>query len=80
MLIIDSLLMSKCFLSRGGAENPLSFPGRPSTSCNPIDSQTQRAQPRTVVRLIAVEHGKQSMQQFPHDCHDRLQPSFAASE
>jgi hypothetical protein len=68
MIIIDSLLMSKCFLSRRGGENPrrggenpFSFSGRSSISCNPIDSQTERAQPRTVVRLIAVEHGKQSM-------------------
>jgi hypothetical protein len=30
--------------------------------------------------LIAVEHGKRSMQQFSHDGHDRLQPSFAASK
>ncbi len=54
MMIIDSLLMSKCFLSRRGAENPLSFSGRSSASSNPIDSQMRRAQPRTVVRLIGT--------------------------
>src|SRR5512146_3402207 len=79
MLIIDSLLMSKSFLSRRGAENPLSFSGRSSASSHRIDRQMRRAQPRTVVRLIGAEHGKQSMQQFPHDSHDRLQPSFASS-
>jgi hypothetical protein len=80
MLIIDSLLKSKCFLSRRGAENPLSFSGRSSASGNGMDGQVHRAQLGAIVRLIAAEHGKQSMQQFPHDCHHRLQPSFAASE
>ena len=80
MIIIDSLLMSKSFLSRRGAENPLSFSGRSSTSSNHIEGQMRRAQLGLVVRLIAAEHGKQSMQQFPHDCHDRLQLSFASSE
>ena len=80
MNIIDSLLKSKCFLSRRGAENPLSFSGRSSASGNGMDGQVHRAQLGAIVRLIAAEHGKQSMQQFPHDCHHRLQSSFAASE
>jgi hypothetical protein len=79
-IIIDSLLKSKCFLSRRGAENPLSFSGRSSASGNDMNGQVHRAQLGAIVRLIAAEHGKQSMQQFPHDCHHRLQPSFAASE
>jgi len=80
MLIIDSLLKSKCFLSRRGAENPLSFSDRSSASSSRIDSRVHRAQLRTVVRLIGAEHGKQIMQQFPHDRCDRLQSSFASSE
>jgi hypothetical protein len=61
MLIIDSLLKSRCFLSRRGAENPLSFSDRSSARSNRIDCQVHRAQPRTVVRLIGAEHRKQSM-------------------
>jgi len=80
MIIIDSLLMSRFFLSRRGAENPLSFSDRSGASSNRIESRMRRAQPRTVVRLIGAEHGKQSMQQFSHDCHDRLQPSLASSK
>jgi hypothetical protein len=80
MKIVDSLLMSSFFLSRRGAENPLSFSGRSSTSSNRIDTQMRRAQLGTVVRLISAKHGKQSMQQFPHDGHDRLQPRFASSQ
>ena len=73
-------LSVKVFLSRRGAENPLSFSGSSSASGNGMDGQVHRAQLGAIVGLIAAEHGKQSMQQFPHDCHHRLQPSFAASE
>ena len=80
MIIIDSLLMSKSFLSRRGAENPLSFSGRSSASSDGLASQVHCAQLGSVVRLIAAEHGKRSTQQFSHDGHDRLHPSFAASK
>jgi hypothetical protein len=80
MKIVDSLLMSKSFLSRRGAENRLSFSGRSSASSDGLASQVHCAQLGSVVRLIAAEHGKQSMQQFSHDGNDRLQPSFAASQ
>ena len=79
MRIIDSLLMSKCFLSRRGAENPLSFSGRSSASSNGTDRQVERAQLGAVVRLIGTEHGKQGVEKFPHDRHDSLHPSFTAS-
>jgi len=79
MIIIDSLLMSSFFLSRRGAENPLSFSGRSSASGNGMESQVHRAKLGAVVRLIGTEHGKQSMQKFPHDRHDSLQPSFTSS-
>jgi hypothetical protein len=38
----------------------------------------RRAQLGTVVRLIGAKHGKPSMQEFPHDGHDRLPPRFAS--
>jgi hypothetical protein len=60
-------------------ENPLSFSGRSSTSSNGTDSQVQSAQLGGVVRLIGTEHGKQSMEKFPHDRHDSLHPSFTAN-
>jgi len=63
MLIIDSLLMSTSFLSRRGAENPLSFSGRSSATSDGHDSRVCSAQFGPVVGLIGAEHGKQSMQQ-----------------
>jgi hypothetical protein len=73
-------LSVKVFLSRRGAENPLSFSGSSGASGNGIDGQGHRAQLGAIVGLVGAEHGKQSMQQFPHDCNDSLQPSFASSE
>jgi len=64
MLIIDSLLMSTSFLSRRGAENPLSFSGRSSASGNGVDGQVHRTEFGAIVGLIGAEHGKQSMQQY----------------
>jgi hypothetical protein len=61
MIIIDSLLMSTSFLSRRGAENPLSFSGRSSASSDGLDGQVHCAQLGSVVRVIGAEHGKQSM-------------------
>ena len=81
MLIIDSLLMSKFFLSLGEVRRTFSlFCDRSSTGCDRVDSRAECAQPGTVVGFIGAEHGKQSMQQFPHDRRNSLQPSFASSE
>ncbi len=77
MLIIDSLLMSKSFRSR---EVRGTLAGRSSASSDGLASQVHCAQLASVVRLIAAEHGKRSMQQFSHYGHDHLQPSFAASK
>ena len=80
MIIIDSLLVSR-FFSLGEVRRTLSlFLVAQAASGNGMDGQVHRAQLGAIVGLIAAEHGKQSMQQFPHDCHHRLQPSFAASE
>jgi len=73
-------LSVKVFLSRRGAENPLSFSGRSSASGDGMDGYVHRAELGAIVGLVGAEHGKQSMQQFPHDRHDRLQPSLASSE
>jgi hypothetical protein len=83
MIIINSLLMSKSF-SLGEVRRTLSlFCDRSSTGCDRIDSRAECAQPGTVVGLIAAEHGKQSMQQFPHDRHNscnRALPRASKSE
>ena len=79
MIIIDSLLVFKFFLSRRGAENALSFSARSSASSNGMDGQVHRAELGAIVRLIGAEHGKQSMQQLSHNRYDGLQPSFAPS-
>jgi len=52
------------FLSRRGAENPLSFSGRSSASGNGVDGQVHRTEFGAIVGLIGAEHGKQSMQQY----------------
>ena len=79
MMIIDSLLMSSSF-SLGEVRRTLSlFSGGSSTRSKGIGNQVHRAQLGSVVGLMGVEQAKKSRQQFPHDRHDCLQASFAAS-
>ena len=66
MKIVDSLLLSRFFLSRRGAENPLSFSGhsssgRSSASGSGIDSQVHRAQLGAVVPPMGGEFAQHIM-------------------
>jgi hypothetical protein len=58
---LDSLLIVNFFLSRRGAENPLSFFPSSSTQSARIGSRDDWTQPGSVVRLMELEHGEQSM-------------------
>jgi len=78
MLIIDSLLKFNFFLSRRGAQNPLSFFVQ-ATAANLLVS-SNGAELGPVIGLTRAKHGEQSVQEFTHDGYDRLETCFAATE
>ena len=80
MLIIDSLLMSKFFLSLGEVRRTLSLFRVAQAQAATALTARCGAQLGTVVGLIRAKHGKPSMQEFPHGPHVRLPPLFASSQ
>ena len=78
MLIIDSLLKFKCFSLWRGAGEPLSFCEQLRADGEGLVDRAQGTWLRPVVGLIGAEHGEKGVQQFPHNCDDGLQTSFAA--
>ena len=79
MLIIDSLLTFNGFLSGEVQENLSLLPASSSARRNSTGIYLQQTQFGSVIRAIRAEHGEESMQQFSHDRHYRLQRRFPVS-
>jgi hypothetical protein len=79
MKIVDSLLKFNFFLSRRGAENPLSFFVQ-ATLNRQLLSKLDVAELGSVIGLIRAKHREQSVQEFTHNGYDRLETGFAATE
>jgi hypothetical protein len=79
MIIIDSLLKFIFFLSRRGAENPLSFFVQ-ATLSRQLGSKLDGAELGSVIGLIRAKHREQSVQEFTHYSYNRLETCFAATE
>jgi transposase len=78
MKIVDSLSMSKSFLSRRGAENPLSFSGRSSASSDGLASCDLHARQQTIA-LVDTETGEFIEKILSHE-GDAVRAFYAALE